>query len=378
MQTNTLNATLLMFAISFVTCGLLVVATHFFPSWVVRPSDLKAKQSAHKRPTSRLGGIGVLLGAVGIFTLALPDDINHSLKLIFVSVLPVFLAGLAEDLGWPVSPRLRLLAAAAASLLAAALLGEWITRSDIPGLDLLLTVPVVALIVTTIWCTGICHAFNLIDGVNGLSSGAAALSAFGLALIAYQAGETEIALVALMLVSAIGGFLVFNWPMGRVFLGDAGAYSIGHLLVWLCILLVARAPEVSALAMAGVFFWPVADTCLAIYRRRRAGRRADQPDRLHFHQLVMRAIEITLVGRDRRHVSNPLTTVVLLPVIGLGILGHATFWNMPAVAAALWGLQVTGFVVLYSLGMRLAGTNRKRWLPHNDHKLDVVAKSSHN
>jgi len=149
-----------------------------------------------------------------------------------------------------------------------------------------------------------------------------------------------------------------NYPFGKIFLGDAGAYSIGHFLSWCGIILVARSAEVSTWAIFLVFFWPVADTFLAIWRRARHGRRADQPDRLHYHQLVMRALEITRLGRDRRHVANPLVLPILLPFILAPIVTGVALWNRPLeafLACLVFGALFAGS---YSLGLRLARAGR--------------------
>ena len=82
--------------------------------------------------------------------------------------------------------------------------------------------------------------------------------------------------------------------------------------------------EINAFAILLIFFWPVADTGLAIWRRWKLGNPAGHPDRLHFHQLAMRFLEIRFFGRARRHLVNPLSTVVLVPLISapqvLGVL----------------------------------------------------------
>ena len=65
--------------------------------------------------------------------------------------------------------------------------------------------------------------------------------------------------------------MVLNYPLGKIFLGDGGAYALGHLLVWSAILLVNRASEISPFAILLIFFWPVADTGLAIWRRWKLG-----------------------------------------------------------------------------------------------------------
>jgi len=337
---------------------MIVLCARYWPQYFVRPRDLAAVQAAHRRPTSRLGGVGIILALVLAIALVMPHD--TTMPLLLLSVLPVFVAGLIEDMGLPLSPRIRLLAALVSALLAVVLLQSWITHADIPLLDPVLAIPMLAIPMTLLWGTGLCHAFNLIDGVNGLSSGSAAISALGLAAIAHHAGQTEIALAALLIAPAILGFMVFNWPSGRIFLGDAGAYSLGHLLVSLSILLLVRAPEVSGAVLAGLFFWPLADTMLAIYRRWRGGQRQDQPDRLHSHQLLMRGLEIIMVGRQRRHISNPLTTALLLPIIGLGTWGHVLLWQTPWAGYLLLGAQGAGFVLLYIGGMRFFSVRRRR------------------
>ena len=119
----------------------------------------------------------------------------------------------------------------------------------------------------------------------------------------------------LVISSAIFGFLVFNFPFGKIFLGDAGAYVIGHLLFWMSILILCAEPIVTPFAILLIFFWPVADTLLAIIRRIYLGVPISHPDRLHFHQLIMRCVEIVFLGRKRRHIANPLATVIMLPLV---------------------------------------------------------------
>ena len=82
--------------------------------------------------------------------------------------------------------------------------------------------------------------------------------------------------------------------------------QLGHLLVWSAIILNNSASEVSAFSILLIFFWPVADTGLAIWRRWKLGNPADRPDRLHFHQLAMRFLEIRFFGRDREKIGCSL------------------------------------------------------------------------
>ena len=126
-------------------------------------------------------------------------------------------------------------------------------------------------------------------------------------------------------------------------MGDAGAYTLGFVIAWFGISLLRAIPEVSAWAVLLTVFWPVSDTMLAIYRRWRLGAGAMAPDRLHVHQLVMRMLEIRFLGKGRRHISNPLATLVLAPFVMAPPLTAVLFWDKPVWAM----LAVAGFTLLF-------------------------------
>ncbi|PZX36224.1 hypothetical protein LY56_03510, partial [Roseinatronobacter thiooxidans] len=98
------------------------------------------------------------------------------------------------------------------------------------------------------------------------------------------------------------------------------------------IAILLNAPEASAWALLLVLFWPVADTLLAIYRRSRRKTAAMAPDRLHVHQMVMRALEICILGRRNRRIANPLTTLVLAPFVIAPPLVGIIFWDQTTIA----------------------------------------------
>ncbi|MBK5945966.1 hypothetical protein CCR83_05740 [Rhodobacter veldkampii DSM 11550] len=344
---------LAVFSISFLVCATVLATRGLHLPFAHRRADTRAVQAAHRVPTPRLGGLALFAGLLCVAVLA-PPSLSDSFMTFAIAMLPVFLAGLLEDLGRRISPLGRLLAAAASSGLVIWFLGVWLTRLDVPGIDFLMAFAPFAILFTVFAVVGVCHAFNLIDGLNGLASGAGVLTALGLAAVALRAGDPALAEVGLMIVAALIGFLVFNFPAGRIFLGDAGAYSLGHILAWLSIGLMVHHTDVSPWAMLLIFFWPVADTFFAIWRRQRAGRPTGQPDRLHFHQLVMRAIEILVLGRNVRHVANPLSTAVMLPMIAAPVIAGVLLWNAPLLACLAMIAFGALFVGSYMLGMELA------------------------
>ena len=107
-------------------------------------------------------------------------------------------------------------------------------------------------------------------------------------------------------------------------MGDAGAYTYGHLLVWVAISLVSKHPEISAWAIFCLFFWPIMDTVAAVIRRCLKQGSINQADHMHFHQLVMRVVVIYSGDRISKKLANPLSTVIILPfcilITFLGVL----------------------------------------------------------
>ncbi|SFS20321.1 MraY family glycosyltransferase [Yoonia litorea] len=348
----TISGTVLL---AFGLCLVLVLLKHRIPRLMGRPADIKAVQSAHNRLTPRVGGIAIF-GAFAL-TLAYLAPLDVPYIGILAAAFFLFAVGLAEDLGFDVSPRKRIAAAGVASLVAIMLLGQWLLRTDIPFLDPLLAFWPVGVALTLLLTVGIANGFNLIDGVNGLAALAGVVAAVSLAKIASKVGYMPISYLSLVLAASLIGFLLLNYPFGLIFLGDAGAYTIGFVLSWFGIALLAVAPEVSPWAVLLLFFWPVADTLLAIYRRVRRKGDAMAPDRLHVHQMVMRALEICWIGRKRRHISNPLTTLVLAPFVIAPPLVGVLMWDDSFRAF----LSVIAFCTLFATSYTLAGAFIRRF-----------------
>ncbi|MEI4232350.1 UDP-phosphate N-acetylglucosaminyl 1-phosphate transferase [Roseovarius sp. D22-M7] len=281
--------------------------------------------------------------------------------LLMLSALPALLAGLFEDLGFCVSPLRRLAAAGVSALLAVLMLGAWVARADLPGLDLVMGIIPPAVLLTVALSGGFCHSTNLVDGMNGLATTVILSAAIGLMLLAHRADDTDLALLAGLLAAAMSGFLVLNWPFGTVFMGDAGSYGIGHVLIWIAILLAWRVPDIAVPALLLILFWPFADTFHSITRRVLRRAPVFEPDRMHLHQKIRRCIEIVLLGGTRRKLSNPLATLCLAPMVAMPVVAGVYLSHD---SRAAWGaLVVFGllFAVTNVLVTRLACTRRRRY-----------------
>ena len=315
-----------LFALAFTICAAVILLRKQFPRLSGRTDDLRAVQSMHTRLTPRVGGIAIF-GALVMSVILAPVSVSELYANFILATSLLFAVGLAEDLGFHMSPRRRMLAAMGASLLTIWLLGGWLPRAGIPGLDLLVDHWAIGIPLTLLLTAGFANGFNLIDGVNGLASMTAIASAIALSQIAEQAGYAVMVHLALMLAAGVFGFFLLNYPFGLIFLGDAGAYMIGFVLSWFGIAVLLNAPDVSPWAIFLTMYWPAADTLLAIYRRSRRKKDVSAPDRLHMHQMVMRALEICILGRNRRHIANPLTTLVLLPFVVAPPFTGGLLWN---------------------------------------------------
>ena len=132
-----------------------------------------------------------------------------------------------------------------------------------------------------------------------------------------------------MLAGAVGGFLLINYPSGRIFLGDGGAYLIGLLLAELSVLLVGRNSEVSPWFPLVLLAYPIWETLFSMYRRRMHGRSTGEADALHLHSLVYRR-----VARWKGFAASPADHVTR------NSIASACLWPLPAacfvVALLFW------------------------------------------
>ncbi len=353
----------LSFGVSALTSLLIIVWFARTKTQRFKRNDTSAVQASHLNPTPRIGGLAIIVALIVAAALSHSADNWTTFVLFLVSAMPVFVVGLAEDLGYSASPRRRLLAATVSGAVFIALIGQWVLRTGILGLDTALHWSPFAVAFSLFLAVGISHAFNLIDGLNGLAGFTAFAASLALATIAHQSALTEHRDILLAISAAIIGFLVFNFPFGKIFLGDAGAYAIGHLLVWMSISILWNAPDVSPFAMLLIFFWPIADTLLAITRRLSLGKPIAQPDRLHFHQLIMRGVEIGLLGRKKRRIANPLATLFTLPFIFAPMIAGVMFALDHRAAVMACGLSAVAFIAAYKTGMWIAPKLRRSACP---------------
>jgi UDP-N-acetylmuramyl pentapeptide phosphotransferase/UDP-N-acetylglucosamine-1-phosphate transferase len=217
--------------------------------------------------------------------------------------IPAFAWGLAEDCTDRVSVLHRLLATMFSGLLAWYLTGVSMQATGLPPLDWLLGFTPVAVLFTAVAVGGVANAINIIDGFNGLASGALVIMLGAMGLIAMGVGDVPVASVCLIVAACTLGFGAVNWPFGKIFLGDGGAYLLGFLLAWIAVLLPMRSGHVNGWATMLVCAYPVLEVAFSVRRRRRrVNHPAWQADKAHLHHLLHRRV----IGRSAPRASAPL------------------------------------------------------------------------
>ncbi|HEX6705413.1 MAG TPA: glycosyltransferase [Albitalea sp.] len=326
---------------------------------------LDGPQRFHSESVPRIGGVSLILAALVAFSYTASTGSEDAiLRWLFLAAsLPAFLAGLVEDVARNVSPHRRLLMNAASAALGIWLLDGVLTRTAIPGVDLLIRWYPVAVALTVFAVTGVANAINIIDGFNGLASMCVLIMLLAIGYVAFNVGDIFILTTALILSGAVLGFFVWNFPAGLIFLGDGGAYFLGFTLAELGVLLIERNPSVSPLCPLLICVYPIVETVFSIYRRKFVrGVAAIAPDGIHLHTLLYRRVlrPATHVQQDRRQmVRNSLTSPYLWALCLASVIPSILWWDNTAVLSVFLLLFVVSYVFLY---WRILNFKTPKWL----------------
>lgn len=142
-------------------------------------------------------------------------------------------------------------------------------------------------LVTGLWIVGITNAMNLMDGLDGLCAGIGAIIAITLTYIAFQGDQVTGVLIGMAFIGAVLGFLPYNFPPARIFLGDTGALFIGFNLSLLALEGYRKLSLLTFVVPLLALAVPLMDTTLSIYRRLRRGGKIMAPDRQHMHHRLL-------------------------------------------------------------------------------------------
>jgi UDP-N-acetylmuramyl pentapeptide phosphotransferase/UDP-N-acetylglucosamine-1-phosphate transferase len=326
--------------------------------------DMIGVQKVHVRAVPRIGGIGIFCAVLigGAVVTWREPEIGPGLFLLLSCSSIAFLGGIVEDFTQRVSPMRRLLMTMAAALVGYYLLGARIERIDLGFTSLQISYVWIVLPLTVLAVAGIANAINIIDGFNGLASVVTICMLFSLGYVAWQVNDMFILVAALIVAGATAGFLLWNYPVGLIFLGDGGAYFLGFMLGELAILLTMRNTQVSTWYAALLLIYPVFETLFSVYRRLfLRGKSPGMPDGIHLHSLIFRRIVRWAVGRDVRALTrrNALTSPYLWLLSLMAVIPATLFWKHTWVLMTFCALFIVSYIWLYA---RIVRFRAPRWL----------------
>jgi UDP-GlcNAc:undecaprenyl-phosphate GlcNAc-1-phosphate transferase len=303
----------------------------------------------HRQAIPRLGGVALYLSCVfALVTLPIFDrELAQSLFggrselfAVFVSSTLVLCLGIYDDLKGTNAVVKFVGLGLIASLFYA--LGGRVDALSVPFVGSLQLPAIVSYLITVLWLVGIANAFNLIDGMDGLASGAALFSSLVILVVSISQGRPLMIVVALVLSGALAGFLRYNFNPASIFLGDSGALFIGFLLAALSVLGVQKATTAVAIVVPILAFgFPMVDTAMTMGRRLISGRPIFEGDAEHIHHMLLAR------GWSQRRAALVLygvcaafgLTAMVFPVTGSKLTGFMLFVISVAVIIAVGHLR---------------------------------------
>jgi UDP-GlcNAc:undecaprenyl-phosphate/decaprenyl-phosphate GlcNAc-1-phosphate transferase len=333
--------------VSVVITTVVLRYNHVHQYWTA-DADTTGVQKFHAEPVPRVGGLGIGIGLAAVWLLMLlrREANAGEFGLLLLCSLPAYFGGLAEDLTKRVSALYRLLLTMVAAAGGYFLLDAELDFIDVSWVDVALEWWPLAFALTIVAVGGVANAINIIDGYNGLSGVVACVILAALAYVAFWVNDTLVLRASLAMIGAILGFLLWNWPWGRIFLGDGGAYLVGFWIGELSVLLVARNPDVSPWCPLLLVAYPVVETGFSVYRRVVVRQRnPGLPDAVHLHQLIFRRMVRWSVGsREARHIKmrNSMTAPYLWLVSSLPVFPAMLLWQNT------WALQLFFFAFAFA------------------------------
>jgi UDP-N-acetylmuramyl pentapeptide phosphotransferase/UDP-N-acetylglucosamine-1-phosphate transferase len=271
-------------------------------------------QKFHTAPTPRIGGLAILIGLLAAWATLSGSEAHLLLGMMLLAGLPAFVMGFAEDLTKRVGVNARLLATIVSGIAAWFFTGYSLTHIDIWGIDALLLIPLLSVAFTAFAVGGVANSVNIIDGFNGLAGGTLAICFTAMGFIAHSVGDTELTTISLALVIVLAGFLVVNFPFGKLFLGDGGAYLLGFLLAWMAVMLPMRNPSVSVWAPLVICAYPFNETIYSMARRYLNKSNPGEPDSEHLHSLI----KIKIIRRHFSSLPQSLRNGLVSPICWIG------------------------------------------------------------
>ncbi len=262
---------------------------------------LENARTVHHGKIVRMGGVAIYIAF--LVSLALLWKADDSLNGILIGSSVVFIGALLDDI-YDLPPKVKLLFQVSGTIIAMAVGNIYLTDFHILSFDI--SNSIITKIISFFWIVGITNAINLIDGLDGLSSGITSIVTLTIGLLGFFMGRRDICILALCLSGSILGFLPYNFHPASIFVGDCGAQFMGFTVACMSLLGFKTTALITLGLPILVLFIPISDTLIAIIRRKLKGQRIMEADKGHLHHILMIKLKL---GHKR--------TVIILYIVCL-------------------------------------------------------------
>jgi UDP-N-acetylmuramyl pentapeptide phosphotransferase/UDP-N-acetylglucosamine-1-phosphate transferase len=303
--------------------------------------DHPNERSLHERPTPRGGGLAIFAGiAAGTALAAWPlSESGYFLWLLFAMLLVAGVSSVDDRRQVPVIVRLATHVIASYVLIGA---GFSLRILDLPGIGFPLA-PLIGNALTLVFVVWMINLYNFMDGMDGFAAGMAVIGFGAFALLGWQSGQSTFMLLNLITAAAAGGFLLFNFPPARIFMGDAGSSTLGLLAA--AFSLWGARDRIFPLWAAVLIFSPfVVDATVTLIRRLLRGERVWQAHKTHYYQRLVQA------GWGHRR-------TVLWEYVLMAACAGSAIWAVRQTETVQWwvnGFWAAAYAMLIAMVHRLA------------------------
>ena len=312
--------------------------------WVTDLDDLTGVQKFHHQPTPRIAGVPVFMSFfIGLWYLDL-QEVDYVFLLL--ASLPVFMGGSIEDIIVRVSPFKRMISILASIVMMFVFLDIRIDFLGFTLVDYLLSNSIVSLLFTLLVVGGVVNAINIIDGYNGLLIGYSIAVLLAIAYVANILGDDLVIQLSLILIASLLGVFIFNFPFGKIFMGDGGAYFIGFMMAVIGLMLGNRNEEVSHWFILLLFIYPLYETAFSVYRKKIVRNTSpSQPDGFHLHMMIYKRLVRRNFFKNNKTMQNSMTSPFLWALSLVGII-PAVIWYDNQTMLIIWAFI---FMIIYTI-----------------------------
>ena len=283
------------------------------------PSDERHSRVNHDSLTPRVGGIGIMLTSILAITIGYPEKAHISsepFRSLLMTTIFVFSIGLWDDLFGNIRVHTRLLLLSVMALVACLFSGNVITSIDFVFVDAIIERSFLfSLLFTTFAIVCLTNGYNIVDGLNGLSSGCALGAVIPIVCVSGMVGDLALMQLSAIFASSLIGFFIVNIFTGRVFLGDGGAYLIGFVVSFSAILLSERHPEVSPWFVVVLNSYAILETVFSVIRRKACGAQITESDAGHLHSLIFGILRYYLKRSCNSYSNRRINSLASITII---------------------------------------------------------------